>query len=149
MSDGSLSERERLVYSAKLAEQAERYDGERDLPGCFCRRGVFGIPPFLDPPFRAVDPSRRRERTSRRPDDRSSFIFTEMVESMKALCKLDSVELSVSATTRGSFGVTMPATISARSRGGDARRGRALDGGIREISAGFDPSAVVSWVRSS
>jgi 14-3-3 protein epsilon len=27
MSDGTLSERERLVYSAKLAEQAERYDG--------------------------------------------------------------------------------------------------------------------------
>ena len=26
-SDGTLSERERLVYSAKLAEQAERYDG--------------------------------------------------------------------------------------------------------------------------
>jgi len=44
-SDGSLSERERLVYSAKLAEQAERYD--------------------------------------------------EMVESMKALCKLDSGELSI------------------------------------------------------
>ena len=27
MSDGTLTERERLVYSAKLAEQAERYDG--------------------------------------------------------------------------------------------------------------------------
>ena len=26
MSDGTLTERERLVYSAKLAEQAERYD---------------------------------------------------------------------------------------------------------------------------
>jgi|AntAceMinimDraft_5_1070358.scaffolds.fasta_scaffold33004_1 hypothetical protein len=25
--DGTLTERERLVYSAKLAEQAERYDG--------------------------------------------------------------------------------------------------------------------------
>ena len=25
--DGALTERERLVYSAKLAEQAERYDG--------------------------------------------------------------------------------------------------------------------------
>jgi hypothetical protein len=73
-----------------------------------------------------------------------------MVESMKALCKLDSGELSVSTTTRGSFGVTMPATISARFKvGGASRRGRALDGGIREISAGFDPSAVVSWVRSS
>jgi len=45
MSDGTLTERERLVYSAKLAEQAERYD--------------------------------------------------EMVESMKALCKLDAVELSI------------------------------------------------------
>mmetsp|Transcript_2473 Transcript_2473/g.8597 ORF Transcript_2473/g.8597 Transcript_2473/m.8597 type:complete len:154 (+) Transcript_2473:609-1070(+) len=45
MSDGTLSERERLVYSAKLAEQAERYD--------------------------------------------------EMVDSMKALCKLDAVELSI------------------------------------------------------
>lgn len=113
-------------------------------------RAFFGIPPFLDPPFRAVDPSHRLERTSRRPDDRSSVIFTEMVESMKALCKLDSGELSVSTTTRGSFGVTMPATISARFKvGGASRRGRALDGGIREISAGFDPSAVVSWVRSS
>ena len=30
MSDGTLSERERLVYSAKLAEQAERYDGTSD-----------------------------------------------------------------------------------------------------------------------
>jgi hypothetical protein len=27
MTDGALTERERLVYSAKLAEQAERYDG--------------------------------------------------------------------------------------------------------------------------
>ena len=83
-------------------------------------RAFFGIPPFLDPPFRAVDPSHRLERTSRRPDDRSSVIFIEMVESMKALCKLDSGELSVSTTTRGSFGVTMPATISARFKVGGA-----------------------------
>lgn len=35
MSDGSLSERERLVYSAKLAEQAERYDGAFGVPLLF------------------------------------------------------------------------------------------------------------------
>ena len=35
MSDGSLSERERLVYSAKLAEQAERYDGAFGAPLLF------------------------------------------------------------------------------------------------------------------
>ena len=39
MSDGSLSERERLVYSAKLAEQAERYDG------------AFGVPLLFDGDF--------------------------------------------------------------------------------------------------
>lgn len=49
-SDGSLSERERLVYSAKLAEQAERYDGERDCRLSFRQRGLsFGIP-FFDHP---------------------------------------------------------------------------------------------------
>jgi hypothetical protein len=46
-SDGSLSERDRLVYSAKLAEQAERYDGERDCRLSFHQRGLsFGIPFF-------------------------------------------------------------------------------------------------------
>ena len=49
--------------------------------------------------LRAVDPSRRRRRTFRKPDDRVFLIFAEMVESMKALCKLDSGELSVRATT--------------------------------------------------
>lgn len=35
MSDGTLSERERLVYSAKLAELAERYDGTTPMPTCY------------------------------------------------------------------------------------------------------------------
>jgi len=63
MSDGTLSERERLVYSAKLAEQAERYD--------------------------------------------------EMVDSMKALCKLDAVELSIEERNLLSVG-----TKTSSARGG-------------------------------
>lgn len=38
MSDGTLTERERLVYSAKLAEQAERYDGASGPGRCFISR---------------------------------------------------------------------------------------------------------------
>jgi len=39
-----------LVYKAKLAEQAERYDGERDCRLSFRQRGLsFGIP-FFDLP---------------------------------------------------------------------------------------------------
>ena len=38
MSDGTLTERERLVYSAKLAEQAERYDGASGPGRCFILR---------------------------------------------------------------------------------------------------------------
>jgi len=34
---GTLNERERLVYSAKLAEQAERYDGEQTRARGFVR----------------------------------------------------------------------------------------------------------------
>ena len=166
MSDGTLSERERLVYSAKLAEQAERYDGTSDgvvsfaanspasrrddrVPGVERGLGLAGRLDRVSPPRTwnsvprrtcEVDESHnlgdrtrngrvgavpegdgcilifvifprgfmsrvsrmRMLRQTRRPlnlTDLPPLLFlAEMVESMKALCKLDAVELSVRLT---------------------------------------------------
>ena len=60
MSDGTLTERERLVYSAKLAEQAERYDG------------AFGVPLLFGGDFsreqRAIDGTDDGDRGARSAD---------------------------------------------------------------------------------
>ena len=57
MSDGTLTERERLVYSAKLAEQAERYDGASGPESLF----TYGI-----------SPRTQRDRSRMGPRPRSS-----------------------------------------------------------------------------
>ena len=70
MSDGTLTERERLVYSAKLAEQAERYDGTSGPGRCF----IYGIGSrqqrtIADGSRRAASPPRGHAATARHPRD--------------------------------------------------------------------------------
>ena len=71
MSDGTLTERERLVYSAKLAEQAERYDGASG-PVVVSFYGIRSRQQrtIADGSRRTESPSRGHAATARRPRDR-------------------------------------------------------------------------------